>query len=351
VAKTTGGMGGWLDFERPLVELERRIHDLRALSETQGYELWEDLAALEKRADRLRREIYSKLTPWQRVQLARHPKRPYSMEYIGMIADDFIELHGDRLFRDDAAIVTGLLTLGGRRVCLAAHQKGRDMRENIRRNFGSAYPEGYRKALRVMQLGARFRRPIVTLIDTAGAYPGVGAEERGQANAIARNLFEMAHLPVPIVSVVLGEGGSGGALGIGVADVILMLENSIYSVISPEGCAAILWADRSKAPQAAEAMRMTAPDLMDLGIIDGIIPEPLGGAHRNPQEVAGHIRDAVLSNLARLDRIPVDELLERRIEKYWAMGVYEERGEEQMPEGGSVSSAEESDDAEAGSQG
>jgi len=326
VAKDAGGPGGWLDFEKPLIELERRISDLQALSESEGYEIREDLADLEKRAAKMRREIYSKLTPWQRVQLARHPKRPCALNYIEEMADGFIELHGDRLFRDDPAIVSGLMTMGGRQMSLVAQQKGRDTKESIRRNFGMAHPEGYRKALRIMQLGAKFGRPLVTLIDTMGAFPGLGAEERGQAGAIAKNLFEMAHLPCPIVSVVLGEGGSGGALGIGVSDVILMLENAVYSVITPEGCAAILWADQSKAERAAEAMRITAQDLLDLGVIDGIIPEPLGGAHRAPRDAAHRVRDAVLSNLARLDRIPVNELLGRRVEKYWAMGIYDEAG-------------------------
>ncbi len=348
MAKGSGGMGGWLDFERPLVELERRISDLRALSESEGYEIREDLADLEKRADKMRREIYSKLTLWQRVQLARHPKRPYALDYIEEMADGFIELHGDRLFRDDPAIVAGLMTVGGRQMAVVAQQKGRDTKESIRRNFGMAHPEGYRKALRVMQLGAKFRRPLVTLIDTMGAYPGIGAEERGQAGAIARNLFEMAHLPCPIVSVVLGEGGSGGALGIGVSDVILMLENSIYSVISPEGCAAILWADRSKAPRAAEAMRITAQDLLDLGVIDGIIPEPLGGAHRAPREAAERVREAILSNLARLDRIPIDELLERRVEKFWAMGVFDETGKPAERMDGSLDEQDASGDVETG---
>ena len=325
MAKSSGGMGGWLDFERPLVELERRIGDLRALSDTEGYEIREDLVDLEKRAAKMRREIYSKLTPWQRVRLARHPRRPYSLDYVEHMADGFIELRGDRVFRDDPAIVAGLLSMGGRQMVLAAHQKGRDTKENIRRNFAMAHPEGYRKALRVMRLGAKFGRPVLTLIDTPGAYPGLGAEERGQANAIAENLFRMARLRTPIVSVVLGEGGSGGALGIGVADVILMLENSVYSVITPEGCAAILWADQGKAQQAAEAMKMTAQEVHHLGVIDGIIPEPLGGAHRAPEEAAGRVREAVLSNLARLDRIPIDELIERRVEKYWRMGVFEER--------------------------
>ncbi len=348
MAKDTGGVGGWLDFERPLVELERRISDLQALSESEGYEIREDLADLQRRAAKMRREIYSKLTPWQRVQLARHPKRPCALDYIEEMADDFIELHGDRLFRDDPAIVSGLLTMGGRQMALVGQQKGRDTKESIKRNFGMAHPEGYRKALRVMQMGARFRKPLVTLIDTMGAYPGIGAEERGQAVAIANNLLEMARLPCPIVSIVLGEGGSGGALGIGVADVILMLENSIYSVISPEGCAAILWADRSKAQRAAEAMRITAQDLQDLGVIDGIIPEPLGGAHRAPREAAALVREAILSNLARLDRIPVEELLERRVEKYWAMGVYDETGKAGEKTGESLDGEEASSDAEIG---
>ncbi len=348
MAKDLGGMGHWLEFERPLVELERRISDLRALSDTEGYDIQGDLADLEKRAERMRREIYRKLTPWQRVQLARHPKRPYALDYIGHMGERFIELHGDRLFRDDPAVVAGLLTMGGVQMGLVAQQKGRDVRENIKRNFGMAHPEGYRKGLRVMRLAARFGKPVVTLIDTPGAYPGIEAEERGQAGAIAMNLFEMGHLPCPIVSVVLGEGGSGGALGIGVADVVLMLENAVYSVISPEGCAAILWTDRSKAPRAAEAMRMTAQDLRDLGVIDGIIPEPVGGAHRDPRGAALRVREAVLSNLARLDRIPTDELIERRVEKYWAMGVFEEEGKPEGEDRGSVENGDARGEMEIG---
>src|SRR6266436_2272445 len=271
-----------LDFERPLLELERQIEELKRVAGETAVDVAKELAPLEKRLAELRTEIYKNLTPMQRVQVARHPKRPYTLDYLSTVFTDFVELHGDRLFRDDPALVGGWARLDGMSVMVIGHQKGRDTKENLYRNFGMAHPEGYRKALRLMHLAEQFRAPVVTLVDTAGAYPGLGAEERGQAEAIAFNLREMAKVQTPIVTVVIGEGGSGGALAIAVADVVLMFENSIYSVISPEGCASILWRDGKKGAQAAQALKLTAADLDRLGVIDGILPEPLGGAHRDP---------------------------------------------------------------------
>jgi acetyl-CoA carboxylase carboxyl transferase subunit alpha len=324
--------GTWLDFEKPIVELERRIEDLRSFASGENLEVSEDLKRLERKAERLRREIYSKLTRWQRVKLARHPRRPYTLDYLRMIAPDFMELHGDRRFRDDPAMVSGLLTLEGLPMAFVGHQKGRDTKENIYRNFGMAHPEGYRKALRVMQLGAKLGCPVVTFVDTPGAYPGLGAEERGQSEALARNILEMSHLPVPIVCIVIGEGGSGGALAVAVGDVVCMLENSIYSVISPEGCAAILWQDSTKAEQAAEALRLTAHDLLELKVIDELIPEPLGGAHRDPDATAVRLKETILRHVRGLIGVPTQELLDRRLEKFLRMGVYlEEAGASAPP--------------------
>jgi acetyl-CoA carboxylase carboxyl transferase subunit alpha len=317
----------WLDFEKPVVELETRISELREFTATSNIEVGDELRRLEKKADKLRREIYSNLTRWQRVQLARHPRRPYTLDYIGLICEEFTELHGDRGFADDPSIVGGLARIGGRPLLVVGHQKGRNTKENIHRNFGMPHPEGYRKALRLFELADRFNLPVLTLIDTPGAYPGVGAEERGQSEAIARNLREMARLRVPVVAVVIGEGGSGGALALAVADRVLMLENAIYSVISPEGCAGILWGDRAKAPDAAEVLKLTARDILELEVIDGLIEEPLGGAHRDPGVAALAIRDTVLPVFDELARLPVEELLEKRMEKFEAIGVYEEAGE------------------------
>ncbi len=311
-----------LDFERPLVEVERKIEELRALQERDRIDIKEELDALKARAAVLTREIYSRLTPWQRVQVARHPKRPYSLDHIGLLFTDFMELHGDRCFADDPAIVCGFGRLEGRAVAVLGQQKGHDTRESLLRNFGMMNPEGYRKALRIMKMAEKFSRPVVSLIDTPGAYPGIGAEERGQAEAIARNLKEMSVLSVPIVAAVIGEGGSGGALGIGVADRILMLENAVYSVISPEGCAAILWKDAKNAPEAAQAMKITAQDLKELGIVDDIVPEPSGGAHRDPEAAAGMLKKALVDALNSLDGIPTEELLEQRYRKFRAMGRF-----------------------------
>ncbi|RMF60052.1 MAG: acetyl-CoA carboxylase carboxyltransferase subunit alpha, partial [Calditrichaeota bacterium] len=266
-----------LEFEKPIVELEKRIREMKEYSQSEQVEIAEEIERLEQKAEKLRREIYSKLNRWQRVQLARHPQRPYTLDYIERMTSRFFELHGDRAFGDDPAIVGGIGFLDGEKVVFVGHQKGRTTKEKLHRNFGMPHPEGYRKALRIMRFGAKFNRPVVCLIDTPGAFPGIGAEERGQAEAIARNLFEMSRLPVPIVVVIIGEGASGGALGIGIGDRVLMLENTWYSVISPEGCAAILWRDSTKAQQAAEAMKLTAEDLLEMGVIDKTIKEPVGG--------------------------------------------------------------------------
>ena len=311
-----------LEFEKPLLELEREIDDLKRVGAERGLDIAAELGQLEGKLAALQQEIYARLTPMQRVMIARHPRRPYTLDYLSTIFTDFIELHGDRLFRDDPAIVGGWARLAGQTVMVVGHQKGRDTKDNIRRNFGMPHPEGYRKALRLMRLGATFGCPIVTFVDTPGAYPGLGAEERGQSEALARNILEMAHLPVPIVTVVIGEGGSGGALAIAVGDVVMMLENSIYSVITPEGCAAILWKDSSKAEQAAEALKLTAPDLLELKVIDELIPEPLGGAHRDPAAAAAQVKDAVVRHVRSLIGLPAQELLDRRLEKYLKMGVY-----------------------------
>lgn len=309
-----------LDFERPIAELEKKIQDMKDFSSGEDLELSQEIERLERRAQKLRREIFSNLTPWQRVQLARHPKRPYTLDYITRLMEGFLELHGDRLFADDKAIVGGLAKFEGRPVVVVGHQKGRDTKENLRRNFGMAHPEGYRKALRLFRLAAKFGRPVIVFIDTPGAYPGIGAEERGQAEAIATNLKIMSHLPVPIIIAIIGEGASGGALGIGIGDRILMLENAWYSVISPEGCAAILWRDRAKASQAAKALKLTAQDLMKLGVIDAIVPEPLGGAHRDFEAVAQSLRAKTKEALEELDKLTTERLVAQRIEKFSRMG-------------------------------
>ncbi|HYB44748.1 MAG TPA: acetyl-CoA carboxylase carboxyltransferase subunit alpha [Candidatus Methylomirabilis sp.] len=313
-----------LEFEKPLVELENRIIQLRSSDDPGAAR--DDIARLEERRNRLQQRIFSHLTPWQRTQLARHPKRPHTLDFFELLLEDFVELHGDRFFGDDKAIVGGLARFEGDPVVVVGHQKGRDTRENIARNFGMPHPEGYRKALRLMQLAAKFRTPLITFIDTPGAYPGIGAEERGQGEAIARNLREMSGLPVPVVCVVTGEGGSGGALAIGVGNRVLMLEYAIYSVISPEGCAAILWSDAAKAPEAAELMRVTAPDLLKLGAIDAIVPEPPGGAHRNWPETAANLRVVLRDHLWQLRSRSPDRIAEERYERFRRIGVFEEAG-------------------------
>jgi acetyl-CoA carboxylase carboxyl transferase subunit alpha len=282
--------------------------------------LAEEIHTLEARLEKLKKEIFELLTPWQRVQIARHPKRPYTIDYVHMTMVDFVELHGDRLFSDDKALIGGFAKVDGEKVLIIGQQKGRDTKENLMRNFGSAHPEGYRKAMRFMELAEKFHIPIVAFIDTPGAYPGVGAEERGQANSIAHNLREMMLLKVPIIVIVIGEGGSGGALGIGIGDRVYVMENAYYSVISPEGCAAILWKDRLKAPEAAEALKLTAKDLVGLGIIDEEIPEPLGGAHRDPEKAAQNVKKYIKKALKELKEIPIDELLKLRYEKFRKMG-------------------------------
>lgn len=313
-----------LDFERPIIELQKKIEEMKSISSREGVNLDNEIKSLELKLNKLKAEIYSKLTRWQRVMVARHPKRPYTLDYLERIAVNFIELHGDRNFRDDPAVVTGFATIGSYKVVVIGQQKGHDASENIKRNFGMMHPEGYRKALRIMKLGEKFSLPVVVFIDTPGAYPGIGAEERGQAEAIARNIREMARLRTPIVIVIIGEGASGGALGIGVGDVILMLENAWYSVISPEGCAAILFRDAKAAPQSAETLKVTAPDLLELGVIDEIIPEPPGGAHSDYDAIAQVVKSAILKWLDKLTKIPPEELVKRRIAKYRKMGVYEE---------------------------
>jgi acetyl-CoA carboxylase carboxyl transferase subunit alpha len=313
-----------LDFEKPIIELEKRIADMRSYAAVERIDLSEEIEKLQRKVERLREEVYGNLTRWQRVLLARHPDRPYTLDYIDLMLTDWVELHGDRLFADDKAIVTGLASFQGVSVCIIGHQKGRDTNARIYRNFGQPHPEGYRKALRVMHLAARHGRPIITLIDTQGAYPGIGAEERGQAEAIAVNLREMAMLPVPIISFVLGEGGSGGALGIGVADRIYALENTYYSVITPEGCASILWRTRDEAEKAADAMKITPRDLEDFNIIDGIVPEPNGGAHRDPNAAASEISTVLRQALDELTTLDPRALIDQRIARYAGIGVINE---------------------------
>jgi acetyl-CoA carboxylase carboxyl transferase subunit alpha len=318
-----------LDFEKPVFELQNKLDELRKHPEKHSLDISfeEEIQLIEKKLEETRRQIFLNLTPWQRVRLARHPKRPYTLDYINHAFTDFHELHGDRLFAEDRAMVGGFAKLGEHRVMVIGTQKGRDTKENILRNFGSAHPEGYRKALRLMQLADKFGLPIITLIDTAGAYPGIGAEERHIAEAIAVNLREMTLLEVPIVAAVIGEGGSGGALGIGLADRVLILENAYYSVISPEGCAAILWKDRANAAKAAEALRITAKDLLEFKLVDEIVPEPPGGAHNDPAAAAGNLKTHLLKHLNEVLALPVAERLKRRYEKYRAHGHFFEKKE------------------------
>ncbi|MGD0264880.1 MAG: acetyl-CoA carboxylase carboxyltransferase subunit alpha [Candidatus Methylomirabilota bacterium] len=313
-----------LEFERPILELEVKIQELKQFAEAEKVDVSTEIARLERKVARLQEEVFANLTPWQRTQIARHPTRPYTMDYIRLMLADFVELHGDRAFSDDKAIVGGFARLEGMPLMVIGHQKGRDTKEKLARNFAMANPEGYRKALRLMKLAEKFDKPVLTLVDTPGAYPGIGAEERGQAEAIARNLREMSELRVPIVVVITGEGGSGGALGIAVGDTVLMLEYAIYSVISPEGCASILWRDPAKAPEAAAAMGITAQTLIRLDVIDEIVPEPTGGAHRNHQEMATTLKGSLLKAFDRLRQLPLDTLLDQRYQKFRRMGVFEE---------------------------
>ncbi len=318
----SSGMNGYrYEFERPIAELERRLEEARKAADD-NEQPSAAVRELEVQVEQLKQKIYGQLTPWQRVQLARHPQRPYTLDYCSMLLSDTIQLHGDRSFGDDRALVGGVGTLDGRPCLVLGHQKGRDTKENLMRNFGSAHPEGYRKAIRLMRLAEKFRLPIITLIDTPGAYPGIGAEERGQAHSIAYNLREMARLKTPIYVCVIGEGGSGGALGIGIGDRVAMLENAYYSVISPEGCAAILWRERARAPDAAEALKLTSVDLLQLGIIDEVIEEPLGGAHRDPELVAQRLRASILRFLHAAVGVPVETLLERRYARFRRLGAF-----------------------------
>ncbi|MFA5437001.1 MAG: acetyl-CoA carboxylase carboxyltransferase subunit alpha [Candidatus Omnitrophota bacterium] len=310
-----------LDFEKPIVELEKKIQELKHFITDKKIDLSSEVRKLEDKLEHLRKDTYTNLSPWQKVQLARHPQRPYTLDYINILMTDFLEVHGDRLFSDDKALVSGFARLDKQKVVVIGHQKGRDTKENLKRNFGCAHPEGYRKAIRMMQIAEEFSIPVIIFIDTPGAYPGIGAEERGQSQAIAMNLREMSTIATPIISVIIGEGGSGGALGVGVADRVFVLENSYYSVISPEGCAAILWKDGSKAPDAAAVLKLTGEDLIKLKVIDGIIPEPLGGAHRDPEKTASNIKEVLVRELKGLGALKKDELVKQRYKKFRSMGV------------------------------
>ncbi|MDJ0759776.1 MAG: acetyl-CoA carboxylase carboxyltransferase subunit alpha [Woeseiaceae bacterium] len=314
----------FLDFEQPIAELEAKIEELQYVSDDTDININEEVTKLREKSESLTKSIFSKLNPWQVAQVARHPMRPYTLDYLDLIADDFQELHGDRMYADDPAIVGGIGRIDGRPVMFIGHQKGRDTKERVRRNYGMPKPEGYRKAQRLMLLAEKFQLPVVTFIDTPGAYPGVGAEERGQSEAIARSLYMMAGLKTPIISVVIGEGGSGGALAIGVSDRLLMLQYGVYSVISPEGCASILWKSAEKAQVAAEAMRITADNLSEFGLVDDVLPEPLGGAHRAPEEAAEVIRNAVVSAIDQLSATPIEQLLEHRQRRLEGFGQFKD---------------------------
>ena len=311
-----------LEFEKPIFELEEKIEEMKKLED--NLDIKSEIDNLESKVHLLKKNIYDNLTRWQRVQLARHPERPYTLDYIFLMTENFIELHGDRQFKDDKAVVGGFAMLGDEKVMIIGHQKGRDTKSNLERNFGMPNPEGYRKALRLMKLAEKFNKPVITLLDTPGAYPGIEAEERGQAEAIARNLLEMSRLKVPIIVVIIGEGASGGALGMGVGDRILMLENTWYSVISPESCSSILWRSWEYKEQAAESLKLTAPDLMEQKIIDRIVPEPLGGAHKDHKKIAATLKDILLEEISALKKIKPDKLVSNRIDKFGKMGVYEE---------------------------
>jgi len=314
-----------LDFEKPIVELEAKVNELKNFGSSKKINLEPEIRKLEQKLEKMKLQIYSNLTDWQRVQIARHPRRPYTLDYIHTITTDFVELHGDRLFADDLALVAGFAKIDGVKVLIMGHQKGRDTKENVMRNFGCAHPEGYRKAMRLMRLAEKFGLPIVILIDTPGAYPGVGAEERGQAQAIAENIRDMSQIKVPIVATIIGEGGSGGALGVGVADRVCLLQNAYYSVISPEGCASILWRSSVKAPDAANALKITAEHLLKFGIVDEMVPEPAGGAHRNPEEVAASLKKTILKYISELSKLSEEDLLEARYKKFRKIGEFSSR--------------------------
>lgn len=313
----------YLEFEKPIAELEKKIEELTLLTSSGGLDLEEEILKLQKKSDQLVTEIYSRLTRWQKVQIARHANRPYTLDYIEAMLTDFVEMHGDRGFADDPAIVGGIAKLDGMPIVVIGHQKGRTTKERVHRNFGQANPEGYRKALRLMRFAEKFNRPILTLVDTQGAAPGIGAEERGQGESIAKNLAVMSMLRVPIVSVVIGEGGSGGALALAVADRVLMMEHSTYSVISPEGCASILWHNSSKASEAAELLKISAQDLFQLQVIDEVVEEPIGGAHRDPRRAAELLKDAITRNMAEIKDLQHDELVKLRYEKFRKLGAYD----------------------------
>ncbi|MCH7782161.1 acetyl-CoA carboxylase carboxyltransferase subunit alpha [candidate division KSB1 bacterium] len=320
-----------LEFEKPIVELEKKIDEMREYAVSEEIDMTDEILKLEKRCEKLKKDVYSNLSRWQRVQLARHPERPYTLDYAKRMCSKFIEIHGDRLFADDKAIVGGLATIEDtekgvtHNIMLIGHQKGRGTKSNLYRNFGMPNPEGYRKALRLMKLAAKFNKPIVTLIDTPGAFPGKGSEERGVAEAIAVNLFEMSTLPVPVICIVIGEGGSGGALALAIGDRVLMLENAIYSVISPEGCASILLRDPTKAPAMADSLKVTASDVIELGVVDGIIKEPVGGAHRNYDLAAEEVKSVILRELNILEKMSPEERIEKRIDKFGQMGIWIEK--------------------------
>ncbi len=314
----------YLEFEKPVVDLEHRLDEIRREA-PEGEKKQVEIARLERKLGKLRQSIYGNLSAWQRTLIARHPNRPYFLDLISLIMNDFQEIHGDRLYGDDPAIMAGLAVFEGKAVVAIGHQKGRNVKDNLTRNFGMPHPEGYRKALRAMKLAEKFKKPIFTFIDTPGAYPGLGAEERGQGEAIARNIYEMSRLGTPIIAIVTGEGGSGGALAIGVADRVMMMENAIYSVISPEACAAILWRDdKSKIPEAAEALKLDSGSALNLGVIDAVIPEPLGGAHRDPAGAASAIKEALKAALETLENMPVEELVATRYDKFRRIGVFEQ---------------------------
>jgi acetyl-CoA carboxylase carboxyl transferase subunit alpha len=314
----------YLEFEKPIADLEKKIEELTLFTSNGNIDLEEEILKLHKKADQLRAEIYSRLTPWQKAQISRHPNRPYTLDYIEAMLTDFTEMHGERGFADDPAIVGGMARLDGMPVVVIGHQKGRTTKEKIWRNFGMPNPEGYRKALRLMKFAEKFKKPVITFIDTPGAYPGIGAEERGQGESIARNLYVMSGLKVPIVTTVIGEGGSGGALALGVADRVLMLEHSTYSVISPEGCAAILWNNGAKANEAAELLKITAQDLFQMNVIDEMVEEPIGGAHRDPRRVAELLKEAISRNLSEIKGLPPSELTRQRYDKFRRLGMFDQ---------------------------
>ncbi len=314
----------YLEFEKPIAELEKKIEELTLFTSNGSIDLEEEILKLHKKSDQLRAELYSRLTPWQKVQISRHPNRPYTLDYIEAMLTDFVEMHGDRGFADDPAIVCGMAKLDSLPVVIIGHQKGRTLKDRMYRNFGQPNPEGYRKALRLMEFAEKFRKPIITLIDTQGAYPGIGAEERGQGESIARNLLVMSGLKVPVIAVVIGEGGSGGALALGVADRVLMLEHATYSVISPEGCAAILWNNGAKASEAAELLKITAQDLFQMKVIDEVVEEPIGGAHRDPRRAAELLKEAVSRNMDELRTVPSAEIVKMRYEKFRKLGTFDQ---------------------------